>query len=54
MNKIGNDSIFWMAYSKKTGLIKSDIYRDIIRSIAEGYGMSTVTAISINDTWSAL
>lgn len=54
LNKIGNDSIFWMAYPKQTGQIESDINRDIIRSIAEYFGMSTVTAISIDDTWSAL
>ena len=53
-NHIQPDSIFWIAYPKQSGQIKSDIHRDIIRKMAEDVGMSTVTAISIDDTWSAL
>ena len=48
------DSVFWFAYQKGTSKIKTDINRDIIRNVAEDYGITTVTAISINDTWSAL
>ena len=32
----------------------SDINRDIVRVTGEEYGITTVTAVSINDTWSAL
>ncbi|MEO6868995.1 MAG: hypothetical protein ABI168_05080 [Ginsengibacter sp.] len=53
-NYIQPDSVFWIAYPKLSGQIKSDIHRDIIRKMAEDFGMSTVTAISIDDTWSAL
>ncbi|MFS8083644.1 MAG: hypothetical protein ACMG51_09340 [Ginsengibacter sp.] len=54
LNNIASDSVFWIAYPKLTGKIKSDINRDKIRSVAEEFGMRTVTAISIDDTWSAL
>ena len=33
---------------------KTDINRDSIRETGEEYGITTVTAISINETWSAL
>ena len=48
------DSILWFAYPKSTSGIKTDINRDIIRVTGEQYGITTVTAISINHTWSAL
>ncbi len=52
--KIQFDSVFWLAYPKQSMHIKSDINRDIIRTIAGDFCLSTVTAISIDDTWSAL
>jgi len=48
------DSVLWFAYPKGTSKIKTDINRDSIRETGEEYGITTVTAISINDTWSAL
>jgi len=48
------DSVLWFAYQKGTSKIKTDINRDIIRNLGEEYGITTVTAISVNDTWSAL
>lgn len=54
LNKIEPDSILWIAYPKQTGQIKSDIYRDVIRSMVEEYGLRTVAAVSIDETWSAL
>ncbi len=48
------DSVFWIAFPKGTSKIKTDITRDIIRETAEEYGIKTVTAISIDETWSAL
>ncbi len=48
------DSVLWFAYPKGTSKIKTDINRDTIRTTAEEFGITTVTAISINDIWSAL
>ena len=48
------DSVLWFAYPKGTSNIKTDINRDIIRVTGEEFGITTVTAISIDDTWSAL
>lgn len=54
LTDIEPDSILWFAYPKGTSKIKTDINRDIIRETGEEFGITTVTAISINDTWSAL
>ncbi len=54
LKNIEPDSVFWIAYPKLSSAIKSDINRDIIRPAVEEYGIQTVAAISINDTWSAL
>ena len=51
---IETDSVLWFAYPKGTSKIKTDINRDTIRKTGEGYGITTVTAISINEIWSAL
>ncbi len=48
------DSVLWYAYPKGTSKLKSDIHRDIISSKVEEYGLSTVAAVSIDETWSAL
>jgi len=48
------DSVFWIAYPKGTSTIKTDINRDTIRETAQEYGLKTVTAVSIDNTWSAL
>lgn len=52
--KIEPDSVLWFAYPKETSKIKTDINRDILRVTGEKYNITTVTAISIDDTWSAL
>ncbi len=54
LNNIEPDSILWFAYTKGTSKIKTDINRDTIRLTGEGFNITTVTAISIDDTWSAL
>ena len=54
LKHIEPDSVLWFAYAKGSAGIKTDINRDILRLTAEEFGMSTVTAVSINDTWSAL
>ncbi len=54
LKNIASDSVLWFAYPKGTAKVKTDINRDTIRITGEEYGITTVTAISIDDTWSAL
>lgn len=54
LKNVEPDSVLWFAYPKGTSKIKTDINRDIVRVTGEEYGITTVTAISIDDTWSAL
>lgn len=54
LKQIEPDSVLLFAYPKGSSKIKTDINRDTIRQTGEEYGITTVTAISINDTWSAL
>lgn len=54
LGQIEPDSVLWFAYPKGTSKIKTDINRDTIRVTGEEFGITTVTAISIDDTWSAL
>ncbi len=54
LKNIEADSVLWFAYPKGTSKIKTDINRDTIRVTGEEFGITTVTAISIDETWSAL
>lgn len=54
LKQIENDSVLWIAYPKGTSKLKTDINRDTIRVTAEEFGITTVAAISIDDTWSGL
>lgn len=54
LKNIERDSILWFAYPKGTSKIKTDINRDILRIAGAEYGITAVSLISINDTWSAL
>jgi len=54
LKNIEPDSVLWFAYPKGISKIKTDINRDTIRVTGEEFGITTVTAISIDDTWSAL
>jgi len=54
LKRVEPDSILWFAYPKGTSKMKTDINRDTIRVTGEEFGITTVTAISINDIWSAL
>jgi hypothetical protein len=54
LKNIEPDSVLWFAYPKGTSKTKTDINRDTIRVTGEEFGITTVTAISIDDTWSAL
>ena len=54
LKHIEPDSVLWFAYPKGTSKIKTDINRDTIRVTGEEYNITTVTAVSIDATWSAL
>lgn len=54
LERIEDDSVLWFGYPKGTSKIKTDINRDTIRTTGEEFGITTVTALSINETWSAL
>ena len=54
LENVEPDSVLWFAYPKGTSKIKTDINRDTIRVTGEEYNITTVTAISIDDKWSAL
>ena len=54
LKNIEPDSVLWFAYPKGTSKIKTDINRDTIRMTGEEFNITTVTAISIDATWSAL
>lgn len=54
MTSVAPDSVLWFAYPKGSSGIKTDINRDTLCVTGEEFGITTVTAISINDTWSAL
>ncbi len=54
LRNIEPDSVLWFAYPKGSSGIKTDINRDTLRITAEDFGITTVTQIAIDDTWSAL
>ena len=54
LDKIEPDSVLWFAYPKGTSKVKTDVNRDTIRVTGEEYKITTVSAISIDDTWSGL
>jgi hypothetical protein len=54
LKNVEPDSVLWFAYPKGTSKTRTDINRDTIRETGEEFGITTVTAISIDDTWSAL
>ncbi|WP_051190406.1 DUF3052 family protein [Kaistella palustris] len=54
LKNIERDSVLWLAFPKGTSKIKTDIGRDVIRETAESFGLATVTAVSVNEIWSAL
>jgi hypothetical protein len=46
--------IIWFCYPKKSSKIKTDISRDVGWDAAREAGFEVVSAVSIDDTWSAL
>ena len=54
LKHVAPDSVLWFAYPKGTSKIRTDINRDTIRETGEKFGITTVAAIAIDNTWSAL
>jgi hypothetical protein len=46
--------LFWVAYPKLAGKIKSDLNRDIGNDFVKTLGWEGIAMISIDDTWSAM
>lgn len=54
LKNVETDSVLWFAYPKSGSGIETDINRDKLKAMSERFDITTVTAISIDDTWSAL
>ncbi len=48
------DGVFWVSYPKKSSGVASDISRDHGWDLLKESGLRPVSAVSIDDTWSAL
>lgn len=51
---LSRETSFWICYPKLTSAIKSDVNRDTLNAYAKKAGLSGVSMISLNDTWSAM
>src|SRR5262245_13742246 len=47
-------ALLWIAYPKQTSKIKSDLNRDRLWQAVEPTGLTGVTLIAIDDSWSAM
>jgi hypothetical protein len=47
------DSVFWIAYPKKTSKIQTDLTRDTGWAFLQDKNLRWLTLVSINETWSA-
>ena len=54
LQQIEHDCVLWFAYPKGSSKVKADINRDTLRVTGESFGITAVTIVSIDDTWSAL
>ena len=54
VKKMTSAAILWVAYPKLSSKLAGDLSRDIIHSLAPGYGLDTVSQIAIDEDWSAL
>jgi len=54
LQNLEHDGVLWFAYPKISSGIKTDINRDILRETGLTFGLKTVTAVSMDDTRSAL
>jgi hypothetical protein len=51
---LGYDSLFWLAYPKKSAVIAVDLSRDRVWKLMIPTGLRPVTQIALDETWSAL
>ncbi|MCC3376475.1 hypothetical protein [Cohnella sp. REN36] len=52
---LNEDAVFWVAYPKQSGSIKTDINRDSLWRLMEGKTeYRIVSNVAVDDTWSAL
>jgi hypothetical protein len=51
---VKREGVLWVAYPKKTSKVKTDLSRDVSWQPLRGAGFEVVSAIAIDDTWSAL
>jgi hypothetical protein len=54
INSIEYDSLFWVAYPKRTSKIETDVNRDILWKLAEPLGYRPVSQVAIDSDWSAM
>jgi hypothetical protein len=51
---ISSDTIFWIAYPKKSGKIRTDLSRDKGWDVIYANGFRTVSLISLDENWSVM
>ena len=54
MDVVKFDGLLWISYPKQSSKIKTDINRDVAWKMELKKGMQAVSAVSIDDIWSAL
>lgn len=54
IDRLGVDALFWIAYPKKSGSIKSDMSRDSSWDVIDSLGYAPVTQVSVDEDWSAV
>lgn len=54
IEKAQYDSLFWLAYPKKSSKIKTDVTRDTIWESMKPKGYRPVSMVSLDKTWSAM
>jgi len=54
MDAVKSDGLLWIRYPKRSSKINSDINRDVVWKIMIERGMRAVSAVAIDDVWSAL
>ena len=54
VRKMTSAAILWVAYPKLSSKLAGDLSRDIVHSLASGYGLDTVSQIAIDEDRSAL
>ena len=54
LKALKEDGLFWIAYPKKSSVIKTDITRDNGWDALQAAGYEAVSLVAIDDTWSAL